>query len=90
MLAVGRFNLRTREELRDARGRVEYLHAAGEMSGMGESSMDLVSLSLTSHELPVEATRCVCPALCVCVLLEPVLGCLLAAAAAAVGRLREH
>ena len=59
MLAVGRFNLRMREELRDARGRVEYLHAAGEMSGMGDSSMDLVSLSLTSHELPVEATRCV-------------------------------
>lgn len=57
MLAVGRFNLRTKEELRDERGRVQYLHAAGEMSGMGDSSMDLVSLSLTSHELPVEATR---------------------------------
>ena len=57
MLAVGRFNLRTKEELRDSQGRVEYLHAAGEMSGMGDSSMDLVSLSLTSHELPVEATR---------------------------------
>eukprot|EP00903_Cladosiphon_okamuranus_P015010 g13889.t1 len=57
MLAVGRFNLRTKEELREARDRVQYLHAAGEMSGMGDSSMDLVSLSLTSHELPVEATR---------------------------------
>lgn len=68
MLAVGRFNLRTKEELRDARDRVQYLHAAGEMSGMGDSSMDLVSLSLTSHELPVEATRCVCCIFCVWVL----------------------
>lgn len=67
MLAVGRFNLRTKEELRDARGRVEYVHAAGEMSGMGDSSMDLVSLSLTSHELPVEATRCVSMLYCACV-----------------------
>lgn len=60
MLAVGRFKLRTREDQRDARGRVEYLHAAGEMTGLADASMDLVSLSLTSHELPVEATRCVC------------------------------
>ncbi|CBJ30227.1 Methyltransferase type 11 [Ectocarpus siliculosus] len=57
MLAVGRYFLRTREEQRHARGRVEYLHAAGEMTGMGDASMDLVSLSLTSHELPAEATR---------------------------------
>lgn len=60
MLAVGRYFLRTREEQRHARGRVEYLHAAGEMTGMGDASMDLVSLSLTSHELPAEATRCGC------------------------------
>ncbi|CAN0387812.1 unnamed protein product, partial [Ectocarpus sp. 13 AM-2016] len=57
MLAVGRYFIRTREEQRHARGRVEYLHAAGEMTGMGDASMDLVSLSLTSHELPAEATR---------------------------------
>lgn len=60
MLAVGRFKLRTREDQRAARGRVEYLHAAGEMTGLADASMDLVSLSLTSHELPVEATRCAC------------------------------
>lgn len=60
MLAVGRYFLRTREEQRHARGRVEYLHAAGEMTGMGDASMDLVSLSLTSHELPAEATRYAC------------------------------
>ncbi|CAM9879814.1 unnamed protein product [Pylaiella littoralis] len=57
MLAVGRYFLRTREEQRGARGRVEYLHAAGEVTGMGEASMDLVSLCLTSHELPEGATR---------------------------------
>lgn len=70
MLAVGRYFLRTREEQRDARGRVEYMHAAGEMTGMAEGSMDMVSLSLTSHELPAEATRSGCWSLyvsCVCV-----------------------
>lgn len=60
MLAVGRHNLETREEQAGARGRVEYVHAAGEMTGLADSSMDLVSLSLTSHELPAEATRCAC------------------------------
>ncbi|CAM9808982.1 unnamed protein product, partial [Hapterophycus canaliculatus] len=57
MLAVGRFFLRTKEEQREAKGRVEYVHAAGEMTGMAEGSMDMVSLSLTSHELPAVATR---------------------------------
>lgn len=37
---------------------MEYLHAPGEVTGLADSSMDLVSLSLTSHELPAEATRC--------------------------------
>ena len=57
MLAVARHNLRTREEQSAARGTVEYLHAAGEGTGLADNSIDLVSLSLTSHELPAEATR---------------------------------
>ena len=57
MLAVARHNLRTREEQGAAREAVEYLHAAGERTGLADNSMDLVSLSLTSHELPAEATR---------------------------------
>lgn len=61
MLAVARYNLGRREEQGQARGRVQYMHAAGEMTGLADSSMDLVSLSLTSHELPAEATRWVLP-----------------------------
>lgn len=57
MLAVARHNLRTREDQSSARGTVEYLHAAGEGTGLADNSMDLVSLSLTSHELPAEVTR---------------------------------
>lgn len=57
MLAVAKYNLAMREEQTGARGRVEYMHAAGEMTGLADSSMDLVSLSLVSHELPAEATR---------------------------------
>lgn len=57
MLAVGNYNLGKLEELKGARGRIEYHHAAGEVTGLADSSMDLVSLSLTSHELPAEATR---------------------------------
>lgn len=57
MLALGNYNLDKLEELKEARGRIEYHHAAGEVTGLADRSMDLVSLSLTSHELPAEATR---------------------------------
>ncbi|CAM9431279.1 unnamed protein product [Discosporangium mesarthrocarpum] len=57
MLSVARHNLRTREEQAYARGRVSYIHAPGEKTGLEEGSADLVSLCLTSHELPAEATR---------------------------------
>lgn len=60
MLAVGKYNLDRREDQKGARGLIEYHHAAGESTGLADRSMDLVSLSLTSHELPAEATRCVC------------------------------
>ena len=57
MLAVAKHNLRTRQDQSPARGVVEYVHTAGESTGLEEGSMDLVSICLTSHELPAEATR---------------------------------
>lgn len=59
MLSVAKYNLRTRESQSPARGIVKYIHAAGENTGLAGGSMDLVSICLTSHELPAEATRCV-------------------------------
>lgn len=58
MLSVAKYNLRTRESQSPARGVVEYIHAAGENTGLAEGSMDLVSICLIGHELPAEATRC--------------------------------
>ncbi|CAM9304406.1 unnamed protein product, partial [Phaeothamnion confervicola] len=67
MLAVAQHNLATRDaqasrsplDLRDARPRVSYVHAAGEMTGLADASADLVALCLVSHELPADATRAV-------------------------------
>jgi SAM-dependent methyltransferase len=44
-------------EARDARQRISYTHGAGESTSMAMGDVDLVSLSLVSHELPQAATQ---------------------------------
>ena len=44
-------------KLESARRYVQYMHRAGEDTGMGSSDVDLVTISLVSHELPQAATK---------------------------------
>lgn len=55
MLAVARHELATR--FPSARGRVSYLHAAGEETTLGAGDVNVVSVCLVSHELPQTAAR---------------------------------
>ena len=58
MLAVARLKLEE-EAHRSAKGKVQYVHSAGETTPLSDNSMDLVSICLVSHELPKEASRAV-------------------------------
>ncbi|KAM3575543.1 hypothetical protein VYU27_002535 [Nannochloropsis oceanica] len=59
MLAVAKYNLNSRPELAQLKSerRVDYMHAAGEDTGLPDASVDLVSICLVNHELPNEAAR---------------------------------
>ncbi|KAJ1417415.1 S-adenosyl-L-methionine-dependent methyltransferase [Ochromonadaceae sp. CCMP2298] len=60
MLAVAKYQLGRGDitpEARDARQRISYTHGAGESTSMAKGDVDLVSLSLVSHELPQAATQ---------------------------------
>ena len=59
MLSVAKYNLRNRPELKEARDRVQYVHAAGEETGLPDRFADMVSICLVNHELPSEAARSV-------------------------------
>ena len=49
--------LYTDVKLESARRYVQYMHRAGEDTGIGSSDADLVTISLVSHELPQAATK---------------------------------
>ena len=53
MLSVAKLDLETKKE---ARGRITYLYAAAEATSLGEGDVDMVAMSLVSHELPAEAS----------------------------------
>lgn len=38
---------------------MQYIHAAGEDTGMPDASIDMVSICLVNHELPNDAARAV-------------------------------
>jgi ubiquinone/menaquinone biosynthesis C-methylase UbiE len=57
MLSVAKHQLYTISKLADARSCITYLHASGEQSTLGKGDVDLVSLSLISHELPEIASK---------------------------------
>ena len=56
MLAVGKFQLETRDELSTANKAIQFIHSAGENTGLGNNEIDMVSMCLVAHELPQIAT----------------------------------
>lgn len=50
-------NYRLKERRKEEKTAVEFVHAAGENTGLPSGAFDLVSLSLVCHELPREATK---------------------------------
>jgi len=54
---VADHQLHTYAELESARRYIKYIHRPGEDTGMGSSDVDLVTISLVSHELPQGATK---------------------------------
>jgi hypothetical protein len=54
---VADHQLYTDVKLESARKYVQYMHRAGEDTGIGSSDVDLVTISLVSHELPQAATK---------------------------------
>ncbi len=56
MLAVGKFQLETRDELRTANRAIKFIHSAGENTGLDNNKIDMVSMCLIAHELPQTAT----------------------------------
>eukprot|EP00600_Ochromonadales_sp_CCMP1393_P014469 CAMPEP_0174996534 /NCGR_PEP_ID=MMETSP0005-20121125/447_1 /TAXON_ID=420556 /ORGANISM="Ochromonas sp., Strain CCMP1393" /LENGTH=335 /DNA_ID=CAMNT_0016250951 /DNA_START=57 /DNA_END=1064 /DNA_ORIENTATION=+ len=56
--AASRLGMSYRNEaMSSAKDSIEYLHRAGEDTGLGKGDVDLVTMSLVSHELPQAATR---------------------------------
>ncbi|KAI5072750.1 hypothetical protein GOP47_0012856 [Adiantum capillus-veneris] len=56
-LSVANFWVKEKQSEEERIGAVEFLHAAGEDTGLPSGSLDLVSLSLVCHELPRSATK---------------------------------
>lgn len=56
-LSVANYRLKERRKLKEEKMSVEFVHAAGENTGLPSGAFDLVSLSLVCHELPREATK---------------------------------
>ena len=44
-------------KLERARGHIQYMHRSGEDTRMSNGDVDLVTISLVSHELPQAATK---------------------------------
>jgi len=60
MLAVAQFKLDTDQKIsKSLKAPVSFIHAAGEDTSMGPGDVDLVSISLVSHELPASASAAV-------------------------------
>lgn len=60
MLSVAKYNLDKMPSLtKEEKASVTYLHASGEDSTLGKGDVDLVSLSLVSHELPSAASKAI-------------------------------
>ena len=57
MLAVGKYELTTKPNLSIAKKSVTYMHGAGEDTTLGRGDVDLVSICLVSHELPIKAAK---------------------------------
>mmetsp|Transcript_16182 Transcript_16182/g.23600 ORF Transcript_16182/g.23600 Transcript_16182/m.23600 type:complete len:369 (-) Transcript_16182:35-1141(-) len=60
MLSVAQFKLNTNQKLlQSLKAPVSFIHAAGEDTSMGPGDVDLVSISLVSHELPASASAAI-------------------------------
>lgn len=56
-LSVANYRLKEKQNAKEEMTAVQFLHAAGEYTGLPSGTFDLVSLSLVCHELPREATK---------------------------------
>lgn len=56
MIAVAKYTLETDANLKSAKPYIQYMHQQGENTEFSDSSFDLVTLSLVSHELPLSAS----------------------------------
>ena len=59
MLSVAKFQQETVPEMDKAKKSITYIHAAGENIPFGSGDIDLVTISLVSHELPFSAAKAI-------------------------------
>jgi SAM-dependent methyltransferase len=57
MLSIAKYQLQNDEKLKSAKQYIKYMHSLGEDTRLGKGDVNLVSVSLVSHELPESASR---------------------------------
>jgi ubiquinone/menaquinone biosynthesis C-methylase UbiE len=57
MLSVAKHQLQYNPKYVSAKSSISYIHGAGESSSLGKNDVDLITMCLVSHELPIQASR---------------------------------
>lgn len=57
MLSVAKHQLDSDSKYTSAKESITYLHSSGENTSLGKNDVNLITMSLVSHELPIQASR---------------------------------